>query len=342
MSISCLSLLSWLLWFLIITRTFAQSGCEGDTSTYNQNGLIVSFENLCGKDITAQVDFLDPTNELTWSDCLDRCVEKEPLCYGFDFTPPGTASFSCWLMNATFPESSALTQSYPVDAAMLSPGVLSGLSDDCRTMGLLGCYQKNGQLGTGTTTTRIPSTTTRQRLPTTSSVMTATTAVITGAGGGVTTIIMTVVAGSTSTASSGPIPHDGGLSTGAKAGIGAGIGVVVLLAGIAGGVFLLKRRKRREQTVGGTAHPDVSEKIVDEDSHRRGRAELPAYQSQYPRAELESAGTSPTVMGKDDLYGLPELASPSRTFSAARQHQVHELDGSSWYQKRIGSVFSRR
>ncbi|KAF2268573.1 hypothetical protein CC78DRAFT_377608 [Lojkania enalia] len=140
MSISCVFLLSWLTWNLIIRTSFAQSGCEANTSTYGQNGLVISFKNLCGRDIAAQVDFPDPTNELTRSDCINRCVEKAPLCYGLDFTRPGTVEFSCWFMNATFPESSALLQSYTVDAAMLSSEFLARLSGDCLIMGLLGCY----------------------------------------------------------------------------------------------------------------------------------------------------------------------------------------------------------
>ncbi|KZM21975.1 uncharacterized protein EKO05_0005040 [Ascochyta rabiei] len=134
------------------TTTIAQGGCRGDTSIYNRNGLTVPFKNLCGKDIQKVVDFLDPTDELTWSDCLDSCVMKAPLCYGFDFTPHGTTDFSCWLMNASFAESDAKTQTYTVDAAMVDPDLVSELSSDCRTLGLQGCFQENGQLGAAAST----------------------------------------------------------------------------------------------------------------------------------------------------------------------------------------------
>jgi hypothetical protein len=237
-------------WFLIATRIFAQSRCEGDTSIYNKNGLTVFFKNLCGKDITTQVDFLDPTNELTWSDCLDRCVEKAPLCYGFDFTPPGTASYSCWLMNATFLEDSALSKPYTVDAAMLDSNLVAGLSDDCQSLGLSGCYQKNDQLGTSATTaprTSSITSTTRQSFPSTTSVTISTTAVTTNASGEATTIIMTVTAESASPASSEPTLPRGGLSTSAKAGIGAGVGGAILFAGLASGIFFLDVANEQRQ-----------------------------------------------------------------------------------------------
>lgn len=141
---------SCLPWLLVSRSAIAQGGCRGDTSIYNQNGLNVPFKNLCGKDIQKVVDFLDPTDELTWSDCLDRCVMKAPLCYGFDFTPYGTTDFSCWLMNDTFAEGDAKKQAYTVDAAMLSSDFLTRLSNDCRTLGLQGCFQKNGQLSANT------------------------------------------------------------------------------------------------------------------------------------------------------------------------------------------------
>ena len=50
---------------LPITHAAAHSGCQGDVSTYSKNGLMVPFQNLRGKDITATADFLDPTNKLT-------------------------------------------------------------------------------------------------------------------------------------------------------------------------------------------------------------------------------------------------------------------------------------
>jgi len=296
--------LQWLTWLLVITRAFAQrSSCSGDISTYNRNGLIIPFKNLCGKDITAKVDFYDPTDELNWSDCLYRCVEKAPMCYGFDFTPYGSTDFSCWLMNATFPESSALSQNYTVDAAMLTADFLAGISDDCRTLGLLGCFQKNGQLGRSTTTTQASSMTTTIS----SAIKTTSTTDISGNAATVGNH-----AGSTGPAIPGPPSHHAGLSTGAKAGIGVGVGVAVLIVGFAIGVLILRRRKLTAQEA---EHPSASDKIVDTDPPRNGRAELPADQSRYTtygRVELESMGVPP----------ISELASPTGRVSTQR----HELD----------------
>src|SRR5690348_11282018 len=58
-----------------------------------------------------------------------------------------------------FPESSALTQSYIVDVAMLTAETLAGFSSDCQTLGLLGCYKKNGRFAANPTTTKASSTT---------------------------------------------------------------------------------------------------------------------------------------------------------------------------------------
>jgi hypothetical protein len=126
---------------LLNHHTFAQ--CSGPTSTYSfPTGLTVPFQNLCGKDIIVTVDFLPPTNERTWDNCMERCVNKAPLCYGFDFTPLGAAQFNCWLMNASFPASAAAAQSYVVDAAMLGSAFLDILG---RSVGLWGWLGVGGR-----------------------------------------------------------------------------------------------------------------------------------------------------------------------------------------------------
>lgn len=299
-------------WSLLSSLVAAQGGCRGDTSIYNLNGLVVPFKNLCGKDIQKVVDFLDPTDERTWSDCLDRCVMKAPLCYGFDFTPYGTTDFSCWLMNATFSESDAVTQTYTVDAAMLSPEFLNSLSGDCKTLGLQGCFQKNGQLGTGTgitsSATEMPSIT--------SATLVATTAVTTKADGEVSTIVLTMVtiASTTAAATAVSTSNSNGLSTGAKAGIGAGAGAIALVAIFLVAVCVLRRRKRKERAP--LAYEGGNEKVAYNDPHMQGMAELQA--QQY------------------GPYGSPELvgsAPPEKAHASAEQDQIHEIDGSSRYEK---------
>ncbi|KAG9185907.1 hypothetical protein G6011_07238 [Alternaria panax] len=169
----------WLMCLLVaITRTSAQDevGCTGNSSIYNDADLVVPFQNLCGKDIGAKVDFMDATDELTWSDCMTRCVKKEPLCFGYDFRPFGAVSKNCWLMNATFDAETAVYPGYVVDAAMLGPGLLTGLSDDCLTLGLRGCFLKNGgiQKETASTSLTASSTTSATSTPsTTSTIMNA-------------------------------------------------------------------------------------------------------------------------------------------------------------------------
>lgn len=142
----------WLACLLtIVTHASAQSDsdrCVGNTTTtYHDFNLTVPFQNLCGKDIGAKVDFEDPTFEETWSDCMGRCVKKEPLCYGFDFRPLGATDYeNCWLMNATFDAATAVYPGFVIDAAMLAPDLVEGLDDDCRRLGLRGCFLKNGRL----------------------------------------------------------------------------------------------------------------------------------------------------------------------------------------------------
>ncbi|CAI6336769.1 unnamed protein product [Periconia digitata] len=318
-----------MLWLLAATHSSAQSGCEGNTSTYNKDGLVVPFKNLCGRDITAQVDFSDPTNELDWSACLDRCVGKAPLCYGFDFTPPGTASFSCWLMNSTFPEDSAVSKPYVVDAAMLDANLLSQISDDCMQLGLLGCYKKNQQLGTSTsasTTTSTPRSSESTTTFTPSSSVPTITSILSSAGGQPTTVIMTVVTtGVANTGSPAPESPKYGLSTSAKAGIGGGIGGAVLVGLIAGGIFFLKRRKRVIYDTTYDAQVDASDKIVDERGSSQRWSELPADSSQHKRVELEGSDMAAAGYQLDGMAAISELSAPFEV----RQERVHELSSSS-------------
>ncbi|OAL50178.1 hypothetical protein IQ07DRAFT_632099 [Pyrenochaeta sp. DS3sAY3a] len=301
---------SWLPWLFLVSRTFAQ--CSGETSVYSSDGLTVPFKNLCGKDITAVVDFMDPTNELTWEDCMGRCVEKQPLCYGFDFTPYGQTNHSCWLMSSTFPESSAQPQSYTVDAAMLTPEYLASLRDDCQSLGLRGCYLSNNRAGVTddtVTVTSVPPTATP--LSVASSVIAAETP------NTISTLSSIISSTSTSTSTPGGSPPpgqigtEGGLSTGAKAGIGVGVAVVALLL-LLGGLFFLKRRKARATDAGQAPYPYSTEKTVYTDPHGRGLAEL---------------------QGPNGPYRTAELPSPTKYDAGARQTGVFEIDGTPRYER---------
>lgn len=210
---------------LLAIATAAQRDFQGETSTYNQNGLVVSFKNLRGKDIQRAIDYPDATTEEKWSDCLESCVKKVPLCYGFDYTPfvgysDSTVSRNkCWLKYSTFEESDATVQSFVADAAMLSPDLISGLHKDCKKKGLRGCFE-NGRLNSTILSTLMPSTTAEHPFSTFTQTSSATS-------------IPTVVA------------TDGGLSIGAKAGIGAGAGSLALLVAIAAVMCILRRRRRK-------------------------------------------------------------------------------------------------
>jgi hypothetical protein len=264
----------WLACLLtIITHTSAQAdvGCEGIVSTYNETGLVVPFHNLCGKDIGALVDFLDPTDEVSWADCLGRCVDKSPLCYGFDFRPLGSVDKNCWLMNASFDAESAVYPGYPVDAAMLAPALVDWLSSDCRTLGLRGCFDKNGRLDeeTGSVTGLVASILSVSATPssTTASSTTSPSSTSTLAGTPATT--------------SAPSTGSEGLSKGARSGIIAGIVCLTALVVLFVAFVCLRRRKQR-----GRVAPNVGEAEVS--AHHLQAVELLGHKGSYSVAELPS------------------------------------------------------
>ncbi|KAL5120746.1 hypothetical protein ACEQ8H_001226 [Pleosporales sp. CAS-2024a] len=261
---------AWLSLLSLLQLATAQSDCVGDTLTYNQSGLVVPFKNLCNKDISAPVDFRDPTNEPSRAYCLMRCVQKAPLCYGFDFAYPGGTNINCYLMQSPFPESSALYDPKGGNAAMLDPLFVAGLSSSCLTAGLYGCFTKNGQVQNSSSRT----TSTIQTLSTTASI----TSTVSDASG--------TTSGSSSTLA--PASRNNDLSPGAKAGIGVGVGVAGLLV-IIGAVVLLLRRRRKSSTQ--IAHevpaPPYAMAKASTYAHRHHDVELPADHT-HARSELES------------------------------------------------------
>ncbi|KAH7413582.1 hypothetical protein DE146DRAFT_638093 [Phaeosphaeria sp. MPI-PUGE-AT-0046c] len=257
---------AWLLIFTLLHQ--AAADCVGDTATYNESGLVVPFKNLCNKDISASVDFSDPTNEPSRASCIRRCVQKAPLCYGLDYVEDGSSRFNCWLMAGYFTENQT-TASGSVNAAMLMPDFLSSLSGECIQLGIYDCWQKNGRVGTVTASSTAVSS------ATTNTASSASAAPTTRPGGSTSTM----------PASS----SDSSLSTGAKAGIGAGIGVVALMGIFAAVFFLLRHWKKRNMspqvTHGNELHP--TEKYAGR-ANFNGMSELPSHEMQHERAELES------------------------------------------------------
>jgi hypothetical protein len=263
------------------TTQEAAPGCTGAVTVYNSSGLVVPFKNLCGKDISAPVDFMEPYFEASFADCMARCVEKKPLCYGFDFRPLGSAETNCWLKNAAFDERTAVSRDFVSDAAMLGPDVLRSVADECKESGLLGCFQKNGGW---------------KQDPT------AGTTSLSSAVSSASSSVSMITSSTTATSSTVPVSKDG-LSTGASAGIGVGVGLVVLGAVLVGILFLLRRRKQKARNISGgaveagpgesaTGYKYVQEKSV-------APAELYAQPSYHDAIELESPGSQaqPVVSG---------------------------------------------
>jgi hypothetical protein len=242
-------------------------------TVYNSSGLVAPFNNLCGKDISAPVDFPESYLEVSFADCMARCVEKKPLCYGFDFRPLGSGATNCWLMADAFDERTAVSRDFVADAAMLGPDLLGSMANECKELGLLGCFQKNGGWKQDPTAGM---TSLSSAVPSASSSVSMTTS------------------STTATSSTAPVSKDG-LSAGASAGIGVGVGLVVLGAVLVGILFLLRRRRKQKarNISGGAVEAGPGEnatgyKYAQEKSV--APAELYAQQSCHDAVELESPG----------------------------------------------------
>jgi hypothetical protein len=248
------------------------AGCTGAATIYNSSGLVVPFQNLCGKDISAPADFPEAFVEASFADCLARCVETKPLCYGFDFRPLGSGETNCWLKNITFDERTAVSRDFVADAAMLSSDFLGSMADECKELGLMGCFEKNGGWRKNPTTTSSNS------------------------GASSASSAMSSMTSSTAASSSTTAAPKSGLSTGASAGIGVGVGVVVLGAVVFGVTFLLRKRKQRARNVsasGGAVEVGPGEISTGHGYVREKSAvptELYAQHNYHHAAELEGAG----------------------------------------------------
>ena len=190
-------------------------------------------------------------------------------------------------MNATFDADTAVYPGYVVDAAMLGPDLLNELSDDCLTLGLWGCFLKNGGIQNETTSTSpaASSTTSVTSTPSASSITNAAPS------------------------------KSNGLSAGAKGGIVAGIvAVTVMLVGSLVAFVVVRKRKQRVRHA-----PDASAAEV---SAQNQRIELLAHKGSYSTAELASPDSVHELggSGPDKLpVAMGELmgSSPER----------HELSG---------------
>ena len=282
-----------LLWLWLAASAFAQRECEkdGDTSTYNQNSLVVPFRNLCGKDVEASLDYFS-SSEPRRSDCIDRCVKQAPLCYGFDYTPyTSNSQNNCYLMNGTFKASNATYRNFVADAGMLDPNLAIKLPKSCQSLSLRECLEKNAQL--------VPS------ASATSTSSSSSTSISTAS----TTSAPTAGSSNNEQATAGT----GGLSTGAKAGIGAGIGLVALIAVLSGLLLLLRRVKRRRR---GAQLPVLA-----------AEAELDSYSKPYPQHKAESQTHAHMEASS------PAIAAPKPVDTASSVEQIHEMDGRPRHEK---------
>ena len=255
----------------------AAPGCTGAATIYNTSGLVVPFRNLCGKDISAPADFPDPFVEESFASCLARCVQTKPLCYGFDFRPLYSGEYNCWLKNAEFDERTAVSRDFVADAAMLSPDLLGNMADECKELGLLGCFEKYGGWR-------------KDQVPSSSSVASSASSGVSSASSAVSSMTSSTAATSNTADES-----KSGLSTGASAGIGVGVGVVVLGALLFGVVFLLRRKQRARSANASYGAVEVgSGENPTGYGHGREKSaaptELYAQHNYQQAAELDGAG----------------------------------------------------
>ena len=232
---------------------------DGDISTYDQGGLVVHFDNLCGKDFENDtLDFARSVEQLR-SDCLERCVRWAPLCYGFDYGPyTDDKKTNCFLRNGFLPASNARMGDWRADSAMLNQDFLAQLPDDCKGLGLRGCFERYGRLGNDTAGSTTPT----------------------------ATLFSSPTSGVAAPSTVGnPQEASGGLSTGAKAGIGAGTGSAAIIA-IVCVVLVRKRIKRKRATVPCT----TVQQSNTGDSPHKAEAQI---HSCVAASGLELANTSP-------------------------------------------------
>lgn len=276
-------------WFLLLAQTFAQSSCEGNTSTYEQNGLVVPFENFCGLGLEAGINFPDSTKESSWADCQSRCVEKEPLCFGFYYNRNNTNCYQWY--RAPYPDTSTIPKTVG-DSAMLTPDFVAGLSSDCRKLGLWGCFEKNGQFEADGSL--VSSDSSSASVSTPSTLSSSSRVVSTAFSVSSNTPSPTVT--TTNIASSDAQSDDEGLSTGAKAGIGSGIGVLVLALCVVGAYFFLKGRRQRLQGV--AAGSTEREKVAP--------VELAGQQDPYTTTELPATHEPDDSIQHQRQYGVDD------------------------------------
>jgi hypothetical protein len=273
-------------WLWLAASALAQRDCEkdGDTSTYNQNSLVVPFKNLCGRDIEAFLDYLS-SSEPRRSDCIDRCVKQAPLCYGFDYTPyTSNSQNNCYLMNGTLKASNSTYRNFVADAGMLDSNLATKLPKSCQSLSLRECLEKNAQL--------LPSASATSTSSSSTSISTAST-----------TSAPTADSTNSGQTAAGTVR----LSTSAKAGIDAGIGLVALIVVLTGVLLLLRRVKRRRRA----AQAPV---LITE-------AELDSYSKPYPQHKAESQAYA--HMETSSLA----IAAPRPVGPASSIEQLYEMDG---------------
>jgi len=281
------------IWLWLALLALAQRDCEkdGDTSTYNQNSLVVPFDDLCGKDIEASLDYVS-SSEPRRSDCIDRCVKQAPLCYGFDYTPyTSNSQHNCYLMNGTFAASNVTYRNFVADAGMLDLNLGSKLPKSCQTFSLRDCLEMNIQL--------VPSASATSTSSSSSASFPATS---------------TTSAPTASSVNSEQITGGSrGLSIGAKAGIGAGVGLIALIAVLGGALLLLKRVKRKR------AAANSSVPLAETQQASRGIV--------YPQNKVDAQTYAHMESGS------PASVPPHPVKPASDVEQVHEIDGRPRHEK---------
>jgi hypothetical protein len=123
----------------------------------------------------------------------------------------------------------------------------------------------------------------------------------------------------------------GGLSTGATAGIGAGVGVLALGAIIAGLLFWLRKRKRAPQTVNNYARPID----LNDEGGRGGMSAVEPKVEPYP-----SPSMSPGLSGQPEMSYNNQGYNPSNNFSQSNMGSGDNQGFNNYYGVAAGSAAS--
>lgn len=233
--------------FSLIRHVFGQEECAVSNIIDVTNGIGIPFNVTCDGWVQTG-DLLSTSTQQSFADCIHRCVQNQPLCYGIVYYS-GSIS-NCDVM-AGGVHRKVMSKRW---GAVLDTNLLEKLPMSCISLGLVECFVKNGGFSTFTSSTS-------SLISETSSVATASSMTATL----INTASMTPSGAPSVEPTSECTDGGGGLSTGAKAGIGVGVGSAILIAIASGIAAFLKRNKHEQAEIMEVSGHELPEKVGERD-----------------------------------------------------------------------------